>query len=55
MENESVRRYHDIIILSVLSDAPSCIDSIAERIAEKTRSDYCIKQVAIAASINKLE
>lgn len=55
MNNENLRGYNDIIILSILSSADSYGYEISRKISEKSGFKYIIKEATMYSALNRLE
>jgi len=55
MNNESLRGYNDIIILSILISADSYGYQISRKIAMRSKSQYIIKEATMYSALNRLE
>lgn len=55
MNNENLRGYNDIIILNILMSADSYGYEISKTIAEKSQSEYVIKEATLYSALNRLE
>jgi len=55
MNNESLRGYNDIVILSILFSADSYGYEISKKISEKSHFKYIIKEATMYSALTRLE
>ncbi len=52
---DAIRGYIDLMVLSLLRDAPSYAYELAQRISAVTGDDYSIKQTTLYSAVKRLE
>lgn len=52
---DAIRGYIDLMVLSLLRDAPSYAYELAQRISAVTGDDYAIKQTTLYSAVKRLE